>query len=76
MESLWTALAQAPDQLTAELWQNLLRAAGIPARLAPGDVASYLGPSPFPCRVIVPLDQAECAADALADMGVTHDFSW
>jgi hypothetical protein len=49
----WTVLGTAPDQLTAELWRGLLQEQGIPAMLAPGDVASFLGVSSTPCRLLV-----------------------
>ncbi len=53
----WIEVATAPDQLTAEMWVELLRNAGIPAMVKPKDTASYLGVSPMPCRVIVPEEQ-------------------
>ena len=71
----WVQLTEAPDQIIAELWQDLLRQEGIPARVAGGDVASYLGPSPFPCRLLVPEELAHRAAEALTDWGVTRDYS-
>ena len=46
-------LATAPDQLTAEMWQELLRGEGIPAVIRASDTASYLGVSPAPCRLMV-----------------------
>ena len=71
----WIILVEAPDQLTAELWEDILHQEGIPARLAPQDVASYLGPSPMPCRLLVPEADAQRAAEALADVGVVRDYS-
>ncbi|MCX6023866.1 MAG: DUF2007 domain-containing protein [Chloroflexi bacterium] len=68
-------LTEAPDQIIAELWQDLLRQEGIPARLAGGDIASYLGPSPFPCRLLTLEDHAHRAAEALTDWGVVRDYS-
>ena len=47
-------LATAPDQLTAEMWQELLRGEGIPAMIRASDTASYLGVSAAPCRLMVP----------------------
>ncbi|MFH1141458.1 MAG: DUF2007 domain-containing protein [Chloroflexota bacterium] len=46
-------LTTAPDQLTAEMWQELLRCEGIPAVIQAGDTASYLGVSNAPCRLMV-----------------------
>ena len=49
----WEYLTTAPDQLTAELWQELLQNEGIPAMIEPGDAISFLGVSPMPCRLMV-----------------------
>ncbi len=50
-------LTTAPDQLTAEMWQELLRGDGIPAVIRAGDTASYLGVSNAPCRMMVPQER-------------------
>ena len=62
----WVVVITAPDQLTAEMWRELLVDAEIPARLGPGDVASFLGVSTYPCRVMVPRERLAEAADALS----------
>lgn len=49
----WEYLTTAPDQLTAEIWQELLQSEGIPAMIEPGDAISFLGVSPMPCRLMV-----------------------
>lgn len=49
----WVRLVTAPDQLTAEVWCELLRNAHIPAMLEPQDTASYLGVSGMPCALLV-----------------------
>ena len=68
----WVALAIAPDQLTAEMWCELLRNEGIPAMVQPSDAVSFLGVSPKACRVAVPEDRREEAASALQrEMGDT-----
>ncbi|MFH1141683.1 MAG: DUF2007 domain-containing protein [Chloroflexota bacterium] len=46
-------LTTAPGQLTAEMWQELLRSEGIPVVIRAGDTASYLGVSNAPCRLMV-----------------------
>lgn len=61
------AVATAPDQLTAETWAELLRSFDVPAVLEAGAIASFLGVSAAPCRVMVPEDMAEMAADILWD---------
>ena len=58
----WVVVATAPDQLTAEMWRGLLLSADVPARVDPGDVASFLGVRTYPCRLMVP---EEHMADAL-----------
>jgi hypothetical protein len=68
----WVSLAIAPDQLTAEMWCELLRNEGIPAMVQPSDAVSFLGVSPTACRVLVPEDQREEAAAVLQrEMGST-----
>jgi hypothetical protein len=61
----WVPLTTAPDQLTAEIWRGLLESEGIPAMLAPGDAASYLGLAATPCRLLVPDAVLEVARRAL-----------
>ena len=62
----WVVVITAPDQLTAEMWRELLVDAEIPARLGPGDVASFLGVSASPCRIMVPRERMAEAADVLS----------
>jgi hypothetical protein len=61
----WVPLRTAPDQLAAEIWLGLLEAEHIPAMLAPGDVASFLGVSSIPCRLLVPEDLVPAAERVL-----------
>ncbi len=49
----WILLTTAPDQLTAEIWKDILVQEGIPAMVNAGDTISFLGLSRFPCRVMV-----------------------
>lgn len=53
----WAVVRVAPDQLTAEMWVELLRADGVPARISPSDAVSFLGTSPLGCRVLVPRER-------------------
>ena len=53
-EVKWVLFTTAPDQLTAEVWRDLLANEGIPSIIKPGDVMSFLGVSPMPCRILVP----------------------
>ena len=66
----WAAAATAPDQVQAEIWQNMLMEAGIAATIHPGDtfLPTYLGPSQSPCRVMVAEDDLESAREVLAVM--------
>ncbi len=50
----WVIIATAPDQMTAEMWSELLRADGVPAQVRASDTSSFLGVSFLPCRVMVP----------------------
>jgi hypothetical protein len=62
---MWVTLATAPDQLTAELWVSILRDQGIAAMIRPSDAVSYLGVSPFGCRVQVPEEDLERAHELI-----------
>ncbi len=53
MES-WESVLTTQGQLEAEMYCDILRKEGIPAVTAPRDAVSFLGVSPFPCRVMVP----------------------
>ncbi len=61
----WVDLTTAPDQLTAEMWRDVLVDQGIRARLRPGDTTSFLGVSPFPTGLMVDEDQLERAQEVL-----------
>jgi len=60
-------LATAPDQLTAEMWCELLRGQGIPATVRAGDTASYMGVSNAPCRIMVQEEHLEEARRLLEE---------
>ena len=51
--SRWVYLTTAPDQITAELWQELLRNENVPVMVRAGDTASFMGVSSAPCRLMV-----------------------
>ncbi len=63
----WVELTTAPDQLTAEMWVELLRNEGVPAMVKPADAASFLGVSGMNTRVIVPQDRRGEAAALLLE---------
>ena len=64
----WLVVATAPDQLTAEMWLELLRRNGIPATLRASDTVSFLGVTSLPCRVLVPENYATEASLALEEL--------
>jgi len=64
----WTVVATAPDQMTAEMWSELLRNQGIPSRLHPGDVSGFLGVSPHSVRVLVPEGDSHKAREYMNDI--------
>jgi hypothetical protein len=71
----WIVLATAPDQLTAEMWCELLRNESVPAMVQPSDAVSFLGVPLTSCRVIVPEDRHDEAAVILKErMGNTVDI--
>ena len=63
----WENVATAPDQMTAEMWQGLLEAEGIPSMISPKDTMSFMGISAMPCDVLVPADAVEKARMILQD---------
>ncbi len=63
----WVVVQVAPDHLTAEMRVAFLRQQGVPARIKASDAVSFLGTSPFGCRVLVPRDRLDEAEALLAD---------
>lgn len=63
----WTLLTTAPDQLTAEMWRDILLEEGIPAMLEPRDAITFLGVSANPCRLMVPEGMEKEAAAVLEE---------
>ncbi len=61
----WVYLIIAPDQTIAEMWRDLLEREGISAMVRPSDAVSFLGVSPYPCRIMVPEEEKERAAELL-----------
>ena len=61
----WEKVAVAPDQLTAEMWREILLDQGIPTMIRPGDVTSFLGVSAMPVALLVPTDRVSEAKDVL-----------
>jgi len=61
----WVHLATAPDQLTAEMWIELLRGQGIPAMINAQDAVSFLGVSSMACQVLVPRENLAEATQLL-----------
>ncbi|MDA1256585.1 MAG: hypothetical protein O3C10_01870 [Chloroflexi bacterium] len=61
----WVVFATAPDQLTAEMWQDLLSQAHIRCQLRVGDTYGFLGVSATPVRLVAPQEEAKEAREAL-----------
>lgn len=55
----------APDQVTAEMWVQVLTDAGIAAMVHPADAVSFLGVAGFGCRVQVRKRDLEHALELL-----------
>jgi hypothetical protein len=64
----WLLLTTAPDQLTAEIWKDILLQQGIPAMVSPGDTTSFMGVSVFPCRILVARGYHKKAREILASL--------
>ncbi len=69
-EIQWVPVATAPDQLMAEMWQEVLYEDLIPTMLAPQDVVSFLGVTSAPVRLMVPMEMKARAEEVLAGLGV------
>lgn len=69
----WVYLATAPDQVTGEIWVELLRAEAVEARLDPGDTASFLGVSPRPVRLLVRASHVARGREILGPRGLEAD---
>ena len=63
----WEVVRVAPDQLTGEMWVELLRDAGMPALIRPSDAVSFPGTSALSCRVLVPKERLAEAAELLRE---------
>ena len=63
----WIKVAVAPNQLTAEMWQQRLSAEGIPSVIRASDAVTFMGVSSMPCRILVPEGWAREARAALAE---------
>ena len=61
----WVHVATAPDQLSAEMWVELLGGQGIPAMIMAQDTTSFLGLSGMGCRVVVPRENLAEATQVL-----------
>lgn len=70
----WVHLTTAPDQLVAEMWRDLLNDREIPVVIRSGDVSTFLGVTPYPCRLLVDENSRERALRILhEEMGVQKD---
>ena len=61
----WELLTTAPDQLTAEIWKDILIQNGIPAMINPRDAISFMGVSTLPCRIMVAYGYRQKAQEIL-----------
>jgi len=61
----WLLLTTAPDQLTAEIWKDILVQNGIPAMINPRDAVSFMGVSSLPCRIMVAYGYRQKAQEIL-----------
>ncbi|MFO8101257.1 MAG: DUF2007 domain-containing protein [Dehalococcoidia bacterium] len=63
----WEVMAVAPDQITAEIWCDILLQEDLTAMIEPRDAVSFMGVSALPCRVMVPEDQVAEARKILGE---------
>jgi hypothetical protein len=67
IQEKWVVAATAPDQLTAEMWQQELIYAQIPAMVEPEETSSRRGVPPPPCKVLVPEPLLEQAKEVIGE---------
>ncbi len=63
----WITFATAPDQITAEMWRDLVQQAGIACQLQPGDTIGFIGVSAAPVRLMAREPDVAGAKRALDD---------
>jgi len=68
-------LVEAPNQVVAELWQELLYNDGINSVIAAADAVSFLGVTALPCRLMVAPADLERAREVLASLKPLPDGS-
>ena len=61
----WELLTTAPDQLTAEIWTDILNQNGVAAMINPQDAISFMGVSGLPCRIMVAYGHRQKAQEIL-----------
>ena len=64
----WVLLTTAPDQLTAEIWKDILLKEGVPVMVNAGDTISFLGVSSLPVRIMVASGYLSRAQEILASL--------
>ena len=64
----WLLLTTAPDQLTAEIWRDILLQEGVPSMVNPKDTISFMGVSAFPCRLMVAYGYLKQAREILSSL--------
>jgi hypothetical protein len=69
----WELLTTAPDQLTAEIWTDILNQNGIPAVINPSDAISFMGVSSLPCRIMVAYGYRQQAQEILDSLQSTEE---
>jgi hypothetical protein len=50
------------------MWLGVLREHDIPAVISPGDTSSFMGISPFPCRLMIIGDYLKQAREIMNDL--------
>ena len=69
----WVVLTTAPDQIVAEIWAEMLRTEGLPARVHPGDVVGFLGVGTRGVRILTSEATLQRAHDLLEELTSKDD---
>ena len=75
MSEALVPLAEAPNQVVAELWCELLANEGMKSVISAADAVSFLGVTALPCRLMVARADLERAREVLASLQPLPDES-
>jgi len=64
----WEVFCEAPNQIVAEGWRSFLVAQGVPCRLYPGDVSTFMGLAQTEVRLMTTEDRLQQALELIDEL--------